>query len=65
MRRKKAHAMINSIIATHAEALGTDRNADALRNAKSDLHLMIDELFGDFDAAANEAIALTKEADGE
>lgn len=64
MRKDKAHAMIKSIIATHVEAVGADpaRAADALRNAESDLHLLVDEMYGDFDEAAQQALDVLDDA---
>lgn len=67
MNRSKAHDMVDTIVNTQVEAVGADpaRATEALRSAKSDLHLLIDEIFGDFDAAADQAIELLEEAQGE
>lgn len=51
MTKDKAHALVKSIIDTHVEAVrGLDdpaRVQDALRNAKSDLDGLINEIYED------------------
>lgn len=69
MNRDKAHRLVDTIIDTQVEAVAGDpgRTAEALRTAKSDLHLMVDQIYGDFDAAADQAMGLlheTQEAHG-
>jgi len=67
MRQDRAQHTVDTIIDTHVEQLGgtgdPSRVAQALRNAKSDLHLLIEQIFDEcgFEAAADQAIELTRE----
>lgn len=64
MNRQRSHDRINSLLKVHIEALDGDpkatRTMEALKNVKSDLHGLVDEIFDELDA-----IALQEETDDE
>jgi hypothetical protein len=70
MLRKKAYALVDSIIATHAGAAGVDvRVAQVLRDAGQDIKGLIAELLqdcrdenADVDAEMDEAIEIVRDA---
>ena len=54
MEVRKAHDMVDSILRTHAEAVGVDhpRAQEALENARLDLHGLIEQIMEECSAAA-------------
>lgn len=64
MNRERSNARVDSLLKVHIEALDGDpkaaRTVEALKNVKSDLHGLVDEIFDELDA-----IALQDETDAE
>jgi len=57
MTRQRAHDRIESLLTVHIEALRGNPDGkivDALENAKADFHGMIDELYDELDAIAQQ-----------
>lgn len=62
MNRERSNARVDSLLKVHIEALDGDpkatRTVEALKNVKSDLHGLVDEIFDEL-----AAIALQEETD--
>lgn len=58
MNRERSNARVDSLLKVHIEALDGDPKAtrvvEALKNVKSDLHGLVDEIFDELDAIAEQ-----------